>query len=154
MTRSIRFAWLAMLLGSVAMPAAAVRGQQPEATSSRRRVPPAELSTPATPAPPAAPAAADASAVRGFGPITVAGVTPGRSTAADLKAEWGDPVSTQKKAGTLEEQYRVGSLGHVVAVVRDDQVVSIRIHLERPVPVASLRRTYSLESIRQVLPFR
>jgi tetratricopeptide (TPR) repeat protein len=128
--------------------AGAPRAAEPEAepggdaieASDAKQGPPAEPTRAREPAPAAA-------EVVEHEPASFKEIQPGRSTADDLAAAWGQPLDVKEHAGGVRQRYRIEPFELVAVTLREGQVRSIVVRLGQPTPAADLARQLQLEEL-------
>jgi len=83
-------------------------------------------------------------------PASLEGVHPGKTTRDELHERWGVPLESQRVAGGAREAYRLEKLGKVRATIAEDVVVSLALHVERPLPVEEIAGRLNLGAIESV----
>jgi tetratricopeptide (TPR) repeat protein len=92
----------------------------------------------------------------GAGPVEVDaasfnGITPGSSTASQLKSAWGDPLKVADLDGQTVYLYRVDPFDQIEVTIREDKVVSIVIRLKSAFPADTVAEQLQLTDVRPVL---
>ncbi len=83
-------------------------------------------------------------------PATLDGVQPGTTTLDQLHEKWGTPAESQRIAGGAREMYRLDKLGSVRATIIEDVVASLAVHVERPLPPATVAQRLAVDDLEPV----
>ena len=79
------------------------------------------------------------------------GVTPGRTTLAQIAKQWGPPQSTRDEQGTLIHRYAVEPFKQVEVAFSGERVASIVVRLDKAFPAKLVAEQLQLTNIRPVL---
>ena len=83
-------------------------------------------------------------------PAKFNGIQPGKSTTADVKRVWGDPIETIEEQNGATYVYSVKPFERIEITLIDDLVDSILIHLERPFDLTTLTGRLQLDDVEAV----
>jgi tetratricopeptide (TPR) repeat protein len=150
--------WLADRMAALPKPTALVpdAAPTPAAESEADATKPEPQPEPAAAAPDvpvaSAPVAAmpDEMPTLSIDPASFRGAHPGKTTRAELEANWGPGEVFDREDGTQALWWKIEPFERVEVTVADDTVASIRIKLAEPVAIGDLARQLEISDLRTV----
>ncbi len=79
------------------------------------------------------------------------GVTPGKTTAAEVTKAWGAPKEIRKQGANIAHLYTVGPFKHVEVTFHKDTAISVVVRLEHSFPAKTVAEQLDLVSIQPVM---
>ncbi len=84
-------------------------------------------------------------------PASFKGVTPGATTAAQLREAWGNPIRSTSQDGMVRHLYAIEPFEHIEVTFSGDKVASVVIRLNHAYPSTGVAKQLDLVNVRPVL---